>query len=94
MANDPTLLSASAVALSVSATFTALMKHLHRIGAVSDHAEQEIYIEALKIIEESQAGDDSAVFEDARKLIKKQIRMKQPDTMDEGAKSGPLAQEQ
>ena len=28
MANDPTLLSASALALSVSATFTALMQHL------------------------------------------------------------------
>ncbi|MDQ0323973.1 hypothetical protein QO002_006180 [Pararhizobium capsulatum DSM 1112] len=68
------MLSASAVALSVSATFTALMKHLHRIGAVSDPAEQEIYSDALKMLEESQGGDESPVFEGARALILKQLR--------------------
>ncbi|KQV39902.1 MULTISPECIES: hypothetical protein [unclassified Rhizobium] len=73
MPSDPTLLSASAVALSVSATFTALMKHLHRIGAVSSHAEREIYAEALKIIEQSQGDDDSKLFEHARALIIKQL---------------------
>jgi len=73
MQHDRALLSAGAVALSLSATVAALMAHLRRIGAVSEQAESEIYEDALLMLEEGQANDASGVFLAARDLIEQQL---------------------
>ncbi|MDQ0322928.1 hypothetical protein QO002_005134 [Pararhizobium capsulatum DSM 1112] len=75
MQHDRALLSAGAVALSLSATVAALMAHLRRIGAVSGAAEREIYEDALLMLEEGQADDASGVFLAARDLIEQQLAM-------------------
>ncbi|MDQ0323986.1 hypothetical protein QO002_006193 [Pararhizobium capsulatum DSM 1112] len=75
MQHNPALLSTGAVALSTSATVAALMAHLGRIGAVSKQAEHEIYEDALLMLEEGQADDESGVFVAARELIEKQLAM-------------------
>lgn len=71
---DLAILSAGAVALSNSATFAALMQHLHRIGVLSEKAEREIYEQALLSLEEAQGDDDSGVFAAARELIEQHLR--------------------
>ncbi|MDQ0324123.1 hypothetical protein QO002_006330 [Pararhizobium capsulatum DSM 1112] len=75
MPHDSALLSAGAVALSTSATVAALIAHLGRMGAVSKQAEQEIYEDALLMLEEGQADDESGVFFAARALIERQLAM-------------------
>ena len=71
---DAAALSAGAMALSNSATLSALIGHLRRIGAVSAEAERDIYENALQMLEESQGDDHSGVFAAARELIGEHLK--------------------
>ncbi len=68
------VLSAGAVALSTSAVQVALVAHLKRRGLMTDQEHQEIYEQALLLLEQGQAGEDDGPFAVARELIEMHLR--------------------
>jgi hypothetical protein len=71
--NDPAFVSSSAISLSTSALFAALMLHLEQKGILSAQDQRAIYELAVKLLETDPADDDG-VAELAREIIEQQLR--------------------
>lgn len=75
MSRDPSMLTIGAIALSSASITAALMRYMRATGRLTMAEEREIYIEALTSLEESQEGDQSGVFKEARELIEAQLQV-------------------
>lgn len=70
---DPALVCSSAVSLSTSALFAALMLYLEQKGVLSTQDHQTIYHLAVSLLDTGPA-DDGGVTELARSIIKEPLR--------------------
>jgi hypothetical protein len=70
---DPAFISSSAVSLSTSALFAALMLHLEQKGILSSEDQREIYELAAGLLS-SHPADDGGITELAREVIEQQLR--------------------
>lgn len=73
MSDDAAILSAGGVARSAATTLSSRFLHLRHI-ALDAQSDREIYEHAPMMLEETQGGGESGVFDAARELIEAQLR--------------------